>query len=189
MKDPEHDSEGVQIGTTPPFTELHARHKRAVINQTQSFTIVDQTAFSEFTQFMITSETFSWRLSSSNLRVQALKFPVAKGISFDKRVDLKGEFVERLDCSYTHRLLGINNFNGNIQLLDFRLPSDNPAGGIDFEAVTQLSNARFAHDGHHFPDFAIQLRGIVLSFLPLARQCSTSITMEFFLDLGRRPTQ
>lgn len=99
LKDPEHDSEGVQIGTTPPFTELHARHKRAVIDQTQSFTIVNPTAFSEFTQFMITSETFSWRLSSNNLRVQALKFPVAKRISFNKRIDLKGEFVERLDCT------------------------------------------------------------------------------------------
>ena len=189
MKDPENDSEGVQIGTTPPFTELHARHKRAVINQTQSFTIVNQTAFSEFTQFMITSETFSWRLSSSNVQVQALKLPAAKGISFDKRIDLKGEFVERLDCSYTHRLLGINNFDGNIQLLNFILPSDNPVGGINFEAVTRLNNARFVHDGHHFPDFAIQLRGIVLSLLPLARQCSTSITMEFFLDPERRPIQ
>ena len=148
---------------------------------------MNQTAFSEFTQFMITSETFSWRLSSSNLRVQALKFPVAKGINFDKRVDLKDEFVERLDCSYTYPPLGINNFNGNIELLDFRLPSDNPAGGIDFEAVTRLNNARFVHDSHHFPDFAIQSRGIVLSLLLLARQCSTSITMEFFLDPGRRP--
>jgi len=189
LKDPEHDYEGVQIGTTPPFTELHARQNHAVINQTQSFTIVNQTVFSEFTQFMITSETFSWRLSSSNLRVQALKFPVAKGISFDKRIDLKGEFVERLDYSYTYRLPGINNFNGNIQLVDFILPSDNPAGGINFEAVTRLNNARFVHDGHHFPDFAIQLRGIVLSLLSLARQCSTSITMEFFLESGRRSIQ
>ncbi|KAF5351977.1 hypothetical protein D9756_007389 [Leucocoprinus leucothites] len=124
LNDPDNDSEGIQIGSTPPFTELHARHKRAPINQTQPFTIVNQTAFSEFTRFMITSETFSWRLSSKNLQVQALKFPVAKGISFDKRVDLNG----------------INSFSGHVQLVDFKLPSDNPAGGIDFEAVTQLNN-------------------------------------------------
>ncbi|KAJ3567055.1 hypothetical protein NP233_g6616 [Leucocoprinus birnbaumii] len=127
LQDPDNDSVGVQIGSTPPFTELHARHKRAPINQTQPFTIVNQTAFSDFTRFMITSQNFSWRLSSKNLQVQALKFPVAKGISFDKRLDLNG----------------INSFSGHVELMDFRLPSDNPAGGIDFEAVTQLNNTRF----------------------------------------------
>lgn len=90
LKDPDNDPNGVRIGTSTPFSELHATHKRAKIDQTQNFTIVDQAAFSEFTRFMITSPSFSWRLVSENLRVQAVKFPVAKGIKFDKRVDLKG---------------------------------------------------------------------------------------------------
>ncbi|KXN90203.1 hypothetical protein AN958_04693 [Leucoagaricus sp. SymC.cos] len=122
LKDPDNDPDGIQIGTSEAFDELHAIHKRAKIDQTKLFTIVNQTTFSEFTRFMITSETFSWRLSSKNLRVQALKFPVAKGITFDKRVDLKGIF------------------SGHVTLLDFQLPSDDPAGGLDFVAVTQLQN-------------------------------------------------
>jgi hypothetical protein len=96
LNDPDNDPDGVQIGFTSPFSELSASHKRAKINQTQPFTITNQTAFSEFTKFMITSDAFSWRLSSKNLRVQALKFPVDKGISFNKRVDLKGKLRNTL---------------------------------------------------------------------------------------------
>lgn len=90
LPDPDADKTGIKLGHTTPFSELHASHKRAKIDQVQTFTIENQTAFSAFTRFMITSPSFSWRLHSNNLRVQALKFPVAKGIEFDKRVDLKG---------------------------------------------------------------------------------------------------
>lgn len=93
LKDPDTDKTGIKIGHTDAFDELHARHKRAQVNQTRTFVIEDKAAFSEFTRFMITSPTFSWRLHSDNLHVQALKFPVARGIKFDKRVDLKGEFI------------------------------------------------------------------------------------------------
>jgi hypothetical protein len=37
---------------------------------------------------------------------------------------------------------GFNSFSGNVVLQDLQLPSDNPAGGINFAAVTQLSNPR-----------------------------------------------
>lgn len=59
---------------------LHAKSHRATINQTASpFTILNETAFGLFAEHMITDQNFTWRLQSSNLRVQAAKFPVSKG--------------------------------------------------------------------------------------------------------------
>lgn len=56
---------------------------------------------------MITSQHFTWKLQSSNLNVQAMKFPTAHGISFNELVTISGT----------------NNFASNV--------SDNPGGGID----------------------------------------------------------
>lgn len=92
LSNPDVNKTGIKLGHTTPFKPLHVSGKRAKIDQQQTFTIENQTAFSEFTRFLITSPKFSWRLHSDNLRVQALKFPVAKGITFDKRVDLTGIF-------------------------------------------------------------------------------------------------
>lgn len=39
--------------------------------------------------------------------------------------------------------LGFESFNGNVILKDLQLPSDNPAGGINFKAVTELTNPRY----------------------------------------------
>ncbi|TFK44582.1 hypothetical protein BDQ12DRAFT_661303 [Crucibulum laeve] len=101
---------------------LIAKHKRADLNQTTTFNISHPDTFARFAQTMITQTNFTWQLSSSDLRVQALKFPVAKGIKFEKTVTLSG----------------FNSFDGNVILKDFKLPSDNPAGGINFIAVTEL---------------------------------------------------
>ncbi|KAH8119480.1 hypothetical protein DFH11DRAFT_1722990 [Phellopilus nigrolimitatus] len=106
------------------LSPLTAKHKRATINQTTAFNISDEEAFGRFTVAMITQPSFTWRLQSENLRVNALKFPVAKGIHFDKQVTLNG----------------INNFDGNVMLKEFQMPSDDPEGGIDFVAVTSLNN-------------------------------------------------
>ncbi|KAJ7928639.1 hypothetical protein B0H13DRAFT_1968281 [Mycena leptocephala] len=104
---------------------LHAHSKRATINQTATpFTISNPDGFSLFAAYLITGNNFTWRLHSSNLRVQALKFPVSNGIKFDKTITLNG----------------FDSFSGNVVLQDFQLPSDNPAGGIDFVAMTQLTN-------------------------------------------------
>ncbi|TFY72142.1 hypothetical protein EVG20_g865 [Dentipellis fragilis] len=103
---------------------LSAKNKRAYINQTTDFTVADQDAFGRFTQFMITSDKFTWRLTSNNLAARALRFPVSKGIKFRKDITLNG----------------INNFDNNILLLDFQLPQDSPEGGIEFVALTQLTN-------------------------------------------------
>ncbi|KAI0686332.1 hypothetical protein BC835DRAFT_1523137 [Cytidiella melzeri] len=106
------------------LTPLDSKHKRATINQSTTFAISDEGAFGEFTKAMITQPNFTWHLHSENLKVNALKFPTAHGIRFDKDVTLDG----------------INSFDGNVQLLDFQLPSDNPNGGINFVATTGLNN-------------------------------------------------
>ena len=70
--------------------DLHADHKRAIINDSTTFFITDTAAFGRFSGSLITSQNFTWRLTSYNLRIQALKFPIAKGITFDKSLTLNG---------------------------------------------------------------------------------------------------
>jgi len=70
--------------------DLSAKDKRATINDSTTFFITDQASFGRFSSSLITSQNFTWRLTSYNLRVQALKFPVAKGITFDKFITLNG---------------------------------------------------------------------------------------------------
>jgi hypothetical protein len=41
------------------------------------------------------------------------------------------------------RTLGVNNFEGNVVLKEFQLPSDSPEGGINFYTVTTLVNPRY----------------------------------------------
>lgn len=82
----------VPIGTMALDT-LWAKSKRATINQTTTFHITDEEAFGRFAGVMITAQNFTWRLQSNNLRVQALKFPVSKGIGFDKTLTLNGELI------------------------------------------------------------------------------------------------
>ncbi|KAI6135778.1 hypothetical protein EV401DRAFT_1898270 [Pisolithus croceorrhizus] len=103
---------------------IYATHKRATINDTTTFHIIDQEAFARFTSYMITSQNFTWQLESASLSVQAEKFPWAHGIAFNKFITLNGT----------------NNFIGNVLLEDLQLPSDDRQGGIDFVAVTQLTN-------------------------------------------------
>ncbi|PFH51992.1 hypothetical protein AMATHDRAFT_74502 [Amanita thiersii Skay4041] len=114
----------IPIGTVNLPAPLVSKHSRADINQTGEFKITDQATFNNFTEYMITAPNFTWVLEAHNLRVNAVKFPVAKGITFKKSVTLNG----------------INNFQGNVVLRDLQLPSDNPAGGINFVAVTELTN-------------------------------------------------
>lgn len=85
------DSTGavVHLGSFP-LNELTVKSKRAYINQTVPFTIEDEDAFSQFTQAMITQQNFTWRLQSDKLSVQALKFPRANGLHFNKDLTLNG---------------------------------------------------------------------------------------------------
>ncbi|KAK0485666.1 hypothetical protein IW261DRAFT_1451420 [Armillaria novae-zelandiae] len=103
---------------------LHAANKRADVNEQTVFNISDEDAFGRFAQHMITATNFTWRLSSDDLKVQAVKFPVSHGIKFNKYITLNG----------------FNSFEGNTRLKDLQLPSDNPNGGINFVTITTLFN-------------------------------------------------
>ena len=94
----------IALGTMN-LTQLSAKHKRATIDQNVVFDIADEDAFGTFTETMITQPNFTWHLVSNGLRVNALKFPVATGIHFNKKVTLKG----------------IDGFNGNVKLVDFQV--------------------------------------------------------------------
>ncbi|KAF9051008.1 hypothetical protein BDZ89DRAFT_1056905 [Hymenopellis radicata] len=106
---------------------LHASGKRATIDDTTLFNITQEGLFGQFAEHMITAENFTWRLFSDDLRVQAAKFPVSKGIKFDKLVTLKG----------------FNSFSNSVVLKDLKLPGDNPesdGGGIKFTTINGLNN-------------------------------------------------
>ncbi|KAF9562634.1 hypothetical protein CPC08DRAFT_706528 [Agrocybe pediades] len=122
----EPDGTETDLGTFELKDPLQTKSKRGFLNETTDFNIIpgQEDQFARFSGALITSQNFTWRLLSHNLRVQALKFPVAHGITFDKQVTING----------------INSFNGAVTLEDFQLPSDDPAGGINFVAVTKLNN-------------------------------------------------
>ncbi|KAG5646292.1 hypothetical protein DXG03_003889 [Asterophora parasitica] len=190
----EDDDTETPIGTMV-LSKLSARskHKRAVINDNTTFTITDEAAFGRFSGHLITAQNFTWRLKSSNLRVQALKFPVAKGLSFDKKLTLNG----------------FNSFDGNVVLKDLQLPSDNPAGGINFKAVTTLVNKRHVFsfrnrrakaDGPGSP-FSLNLGTVIFALsylnvpLGLGRGVNTvinpgsnDITLEGYLERKTKPS-
>ncbi|KAI6098953.1 hypothetical protein EDD16DRAFT_1718222 [Pisolithus croceorrhizus] len=125
---------------------IYATHKRATINDTTTFHIIDQEAFARFTSYMITSQNFTWQLESVSLSVQAEKFPWAHGITFNNFITLNGGSSQAsltysiTDDSSGYDAPGTNNFIGNVLLEDLQLPSDNRQGGIDFVAVTRLTN-------------------------------------------------
>jgi hypothetical protein len=85
-----HGGSVTQIGTMQLQDPLKCKHSRATLNQTTTFNITDPGAFGTFSRYLITSKNFTWLLQSHNLRVNAVKFPVAKGILFQKYVVLNG---------------------------------------------------------------------------------------------------
>ncbi|KAF8314052.1 hypothetical protein DL93DRAFT_2167525 [Clavulina sp. PMI_390] len=97
----------------------------ARVNQTITFNIEDEELFGEFTQALITQDEFTWRLKTESIRVNALKFPVVRGLSMNTDV----------------KVPGINSFLNNVKLTNFLLPGDAPnGGGIEFSATTELDN-------------------------------------------------
>ncbi|KAG8213773.1 hypothetical protein J3R82DRAFT_10484 [Butyriboletus roseoflavus] len=73
------------------LSTLYASNNHATINDTTTFYITDQNAFGRFTSAMITSQNFTWQLENYGLSIQAVKFPTAHGISFNKMVTINGE--------------------------------------------------------------------------------------------------
>lgn len=79
------------------LSELSTKNKRVIINDTTQFIITDEDAFARFSGNFITTQNTTWRLTSYDLRVRALKFPVAKGITFDKYITLNGDSLSLLN--------------------------------------------------------------------------------------------
>jgi hypothetical protein len=86
----EENRDETKIGTFNLSPLKTSRKSRAEIAQNTTFTIADEAAFARFSGYLITSSSFQWRLRSKNLKAHAVKFPVAKGISFDKVIKLNG---------------------------------------------------------------------------------------------------
>lgn len=103
---------------------LSASGGQATIDQNTQFNITDESSFGEFTKTMITKPEFTWRLTSGNIKVNAMQFPQATGLNFRKDVTLQG----------------INSFAGGVVLKSFVLPGTDPNGGIKFSTTTTLTN-------------------------------------------------
>ena len=78
-------------------------------------TISDQDEFTSFAEFLLHNEGFEWTISTDKLRLRAL------GTIFDSVV---------LDKSVSFK--AFNNLPG-VSIVNFKLPSDDPAGGIHIE--------------------------------------------------------
>ncbi|EST10168.1 Protein of unknown function DUF3712 [Kalmanozyma brasiliensis GHG001] len=97
----------------------HARIKQAT-----NFEINDVDGFGEFAKFLISQPEFTWKLNCSSVHAEAFSFlPTYKNLVFNKHIIIKG----------------FNNFE-DVEILDFQLPGDDPAGGISLSVTTSLVN-------------------------------------------------
>ncbi|WFD26547.1 hypothetical protein MNAN1_001530 [Malassezia nana] len=113
----------VQLGTFPlARIGVAAGHGR--LKQLTHFTITDQEAFVEFTKYMVTQPSFTWRLKCDDVHIEAFAFlPTFRNLGLSKDVVFNG----------------MDNMK-DVKILDFKLPGADPAGGISYEAVTSLTN-------------------------------------------------
>ncbi len=97
----------------------HARIKQAT-----NFEINDVEGFGEFAKFLISQPEFTWKLNCSSVHAEAFSFlPTYKNLVFNKHIIIKG----------------FNNFE-DVQILDFQLPGNDPAGGVSLSVTTSLVN-------------------------------------------------
>ncbi|CDR88214.1 uncharacterized protein SPSC_03875 [Sporisorium scitamineum] len=94
------------------------------IKQATEFEIHNVDGFGEFAKYLISQPEFTWKLNCSNVHVEAFSFlPTYKNLVFNKHIIIKG----------------FNNFE-DVEILDFQLPGDDPAGGITLSVTTSLVN-------------------------------------------------
>ncbi|KAI8353463.1 hypothetical protein B0O80DRAFT_452126 [Mortierella sp. GBAus27b] len=114
--------EGVELGTTEIPGTSKAAGGHGDLNLQSKFTVTNQTAFTEFSSYMLNAESFVWHLEGK-LNVKALGHTV-------KDLDLKKDIT-------------VSAFKGltGISIKKFSLPSDDPAGrGITIEIDTEVTN-------------------------------------------------
>ncbi len=78
-------------------------------------TIIDQDQFTVFATYLLHNEEFTWTISTDSLRLEALG-TIFNGVSLNKNISFKA-------------------FNGlpGVTISNFKLPSDDPKGGIHIE--------------------------------------------------------
>jgi antitoxin (DNA-binding transcriptional repressor) of toxin-antitoxin stability system len=83
-------------------------------------TITDTNSFTEFATFLLHNPSFTWTISTPNLRLTALG-TIFDGVSLSKDVSFKA-------------------FNGlpGVTISNFQLPSDDPSGGIHIETDASI---------------------------------------------------
>ncbi|CAG8529027.1 4934_t:CDS:2 [Ambispora leptoticha] len=112
---------GNVLGRLPLDTISAAPFVGADIDSSQTFTILNKTAFGEFNKFMLTSKEFTWHLEgSANVRAAGLSL---KGIKLIKDVTMNG----------------MANFP-DVSIKSFDAPSDDPAGGITIQLLSIMVN-------------------------------------------------
>ncbi|GAA6063179.1 hypothetical protein JCM10212_003114 [Sporobolomyces blumeae] len=95
----------------------------AQINLEAAFAVADVGHLTDFTGYLLTEESFTWQIYSSNISVSALGITV-DGISILKDVVLSG----------------MNGFKNLVTIESFDLPYNDPAGGIHLTLQTSLTN-------------------------------------------------
>ncbi|BGP22157.1 pre-rRNA processing protein [Rhodotorula toruloides] len=119
---PKNTSREIQIGHfNLDYIGVAAGHGR--IKQQTKFFIDDEPGFTEFAQYLITQDQFTWRLKSTEVQAKAFGFIPANHLDFTKDLTLPA----------------MANFT-NVEIKDFQLPGDDPAGGISLSVVTSLTN-------------------------------------------------
>ena len=83
-------------------------------------TITDNDKFTDFATFLLHNEDFTWTISTDKLRLTALG-EIFDGVSLKKDISFKA----------------FNNLPG-VTISNFKLPSDDPAGGIHIETDSMI---------------------------------------------------
>ena len=101
---------------------IAANHGR--IKQLTKFHIKDKDGFQKFSEYLVGTEEFTWRLKCDQTHIQALNFiPTFENLNLVKDITLKG----------------LHNFE-DAKIIDFQLPGADPQGGVTTVVTTYLRN-------------------------------------------------
>ena len=141
----------------------------AQLNLSADFAVADVDALTEFTKFLVTEPSFIWTIQGQNLAISALGITV-KGVSISKNVILTG----------------LNGLKNDVKVLDYDLPSNDPAGGIHLMAQSQVVNP--AQVGIELSRFGISIwsNGTNLGPAYAQRQFTLAPLSETYLPLEGR---
>ncbi|CAG8844398.1 11593_t:CDS:2, partial [Racocetra persica] len=93
----------------------------ATLESTEVFKIVDKSAFTKFSKFMLTEEEFTWHLEGSSM------------------IKVSGLTINDIELSKDVTLNGMNNFP-NVTVNNFDAPYDHPDGGIAISIISTINN-------------------------------------------------